>query len=171
MISNLRTSLAVLVGVLAAATAVAEKVYITELVYGHVRRIPNTGKLELAEDAMGSGRWVDVDVEFIDQTRRIPAILTHGMTAGIQIEGVGIGETEFLMRIEHPAFRYPDGRVTEEYEETITLMNEGRGCFFEFTYFFDKEYERVTGNWSVSLYHDNELIYRGRFVVYQPWDT
>ncbi|MGF1450700.1 MAG: DUF3859 domain-containing protein [Opitutales bacterium] len=153
------------------AGAAEAKVYVTELGFGHVRRIPDTGRLETDQGAMGSGRWIGAEVEFLDETRRIPALLTHGLSTGIQIEGVPAGENNFRLEVTHPTFRFPDGRVSDRHEELLTLTNAGQGCFFEFTYFFDKEFERQPGQWVIKLFYGGEMIYHARFTVYQPWDT
>ena len=151
-------------------TVLAE-IYVTEVGYGHVRRVPDTGTLEADEGSIGSGRWVDVEVEFIDTTRRIPAILTHGLSTGVLIEGVPRGENAFRLEVQHPTFNFPDGRVTESHTEALTLTNDGDGCYFTFTYFFDMEFERAPGEWLIQLYHKSEMIYQARFTVYQPWDA
>lgn len=106
-------------------------------------------------------------VEIIDTTHHIPATLGTAFGVRYKVKGHPKGaRVPIQVKIFSPELKNPNTERTQNMLEWETVRGIDDITYDGFI--FEKEWERVAGEWVIQLFHQNKKLLEERFIVYIP---
>ena len=113
-----------------------------------------------------TGRANTAAARFVTETDRVP--LVRGTTFGFEMVVQGAPDdrpTRFKQVYRHPPMRKEGGPEVTRQVTFWEATGAGGTIIVQPTYSFEEEYELVPGEWTISVFHDEQLLAERRFVV------
>lgn len=169
-ISQMVTGLALIISIVFAGAAIATETgtftnpdLIEEIEYGLVCNTQTTGRENAPDTDVGTVSVLKGGVSFASHSTVIPAIL--GVSFGVKSRSSGEPIDDVTIRVTHPPLK--ETGTTEQswqgYIDSSQLLAQ--------LYKFEIPSEQVTGEWVISAYKGENLLYSVPFTVVRPVDA
>jgi len=147
--------------ILADAQIYIDNAKISEFEYGLVCDLVISGSEPAPDTDVGEINIIGSDFNFTTNGTIVPAIL--GLSFGVKLRmHHGDEANDVVIKVKHPPLK---NTGTTEQSWITTLDSEGLSTQL---YTFDLPSELVTGDWTISAYKDDTLLYSVVFNVIEP---
>lgn len=126
------------------------------------------GNSEARSDTPTDKVWVDAyDVTLKEDTWVVENCLGKGFLLELRFSNIPKELKTIDLHVKFPPMKLPSGAIKSEIKRKEELYVEGGYAYFDYTYYFDEEYERGLGFWEFDLRYKELKIFEGKFEVVQ----
>lgn len=130
----------------------------------YIKRVGGT--LEAKEDTPTEEVWVGNWDEVLKRdTWVIPNCIGTGFILEVEISNIPANFQAVDLYVKFPPMQLPNGKVKTETRRKEELYIEGGSAYFDYSYFFDEDFERGLGFWEIELKHGERILYECKFKV------